>query len=188
MRIPPAPGADSGARSEGAAARRSVTARAFILCVAFGLVIVLVLATSAVDSSADWSLSPALKAPGAVAFAGGLALIAWSEVTLLRTARSTGGFGDAPEVLVAQGPYRYARNPIYLGTFFLLIGLAGWRESPSLLLAGAAFLPLMHVFVVRVEEPATRRRLGAAYDGYLRDAPRWVPRMRRIGTRRGASS
>lgn len=177
MRIPPAPGADSGSRFEAAAARRSVTSRAFILCVAFGLVIALVLATSAVDSSVGWSLPSALKAPGAVAFAGGLALIAWSEVTLLRTARSTGGFGDAPEVLVAQGPYRYARNPIYLGAFFLLIGLAGWRGSPTLLLGGAAFAALMHFFVIRVEEPATSRRLGAAYDVYHRDTPRWLPRL-----------
>jgi protein-S-isoprenylcysteine O-methyltransferase Ste14 len=155
--------------------------------VASGLVLVLVLASSAADSSLGWGLPQVLKAPGAVAFAGGVALIAWAEVALLRTARSTGGFGDAPEVLVARGPYRYARNPIYLGAFFLLIGLAGWRGSPSLLLAGAAFPPLMHFFVVRVEEPATRRRLGAAYDAYRKDTPRWVPRVRGSGRRRDDS-
>jgi protein-S-isoprenylcysteine O-methyltransferase Ste14 len=153
-------------------------ARAFILSVASGLVLVLVLASSAADSSLGWALPPALRAPGAVALAGGVALVAWAEVALLRTARSTGGFGDAPDVLVARGPYRYGRNPIYLGAFFVLIGLAGWRGSPSLLLAGAAFLPLMHVFVIRVEEPATRRRLGAAYDTYSARVPRWLPRRR----------
>jgi protein-S-isoprenylcysteine O-methyltransferase Ste14 len=147
--------------------------------VASGLVFILVLVSSAADSSLGWGLPPALKAPGAVALAAGVALIAWAEVALLRTARSTGGFGDAPEVLVARGPYRYARNPIYLGAFFLLIGLAGWRGSPSLLLAGAAFPPLMHFFVVRVEEPATRRRLGAAYEAYLASVPRWLPMLRR---------
>ena len=98
MRIPPGPGVGRQSRPEAPAVRRSATARAFILCVASGLVIVLVLATSAVDSSAGWSLPPALRAPGAVSLAGGLTLIAWAEVALLRTARSTGGFGDAPEV------------------------------------------------------------------------------------------
>jgi len=187
MRISPGHGAGSGARSEGAAARRSVAARALILSVASALVIVLVLATAAADSRAGWSLPPGLKAPGAVALAGGVALIAWAEVALLRTAQSTGGFGDAPKVLVARGPFRHVRNPIYLGAFFLLIGLAGCRGSPSLLLVGAAFLPLMHVFVVRVEEPATSLRLGAAYGDYLRDVPRWVPRVSRTGRQRGDS-
>ena len=176
MGIPPGPGADGGVRSERTAARRSVAARAFILAVASGLVIVLVLAASVADSILGWGLPPALKTPGVVAVAVGLALIVWAEVALLQTARSTGGFGDAPEVLVARGPYRYVRNPIYLGAFCLLIGLAGWRGSPTLLLAGAAFLPLMHLFVVRVEEPATSRRLGAAYEAYLESVPRWLPR------------
>jgi protein-S-isoprenylcysteine O-methyltransferase Ste14 len=45
----------------------------------------------------------------------------------------------------------------------------------------------MHLFVIRMEEPATRRRLGRAYDDYLRDAPRWVPRVQRTGRRRGDS-
>ncbi len=187
MRIPPGPGMGRQSRPEAPAVRRSATARAFILCVASGLVIVLVLATSAVDSSAGWSLPPALRAPGAVSLAGGLTLIAWAEVALLRTARSTGGFGDAPEVLVAHGPYRHTRNPIYLGAFFLLIGLAGWLGSPTLLLGGAAFAALMHVFVIRVEEPATSRRLGAAYDDYRKDTPRWVPRLH-APHRRGGDS
>jgi protein-S-isoprenylcysteine O-methyltransferase Ste14 len=147
------------------------------------LVIALVLATSAVDSRIGRSLPPALVAPGAAAAVFGVALIAWAERALLRTARSTGGFGDAPRMLVARGPYRHVRNPLYLGAFVLLVGLAGWRRSPSLLVVGAAFLPLMHVFVVRVEEPATRRRLGAAYERFRNETPRWVPRL--CGDRRG---
>ena len=174
-------------RTTRASAQRSVAARAFILFVASGLVIALVLASSAVDTGAGWRLPPATKAPGAAALVGGVALIAWAELALLRTARSTGGFGDAPAVLVARGPYRYVRNPIYLGAFFLLIGLAGWRGSPSLLLTGAAFVPMVHVFVIRVEEPATIRRLGPAYDDYRMDVPRWVPRVRRTGRQRGDS-
>jgi protein-S-isoprenylcysteine O-methyltransferase Ste14 len=32
---------------------------------------------------------------------------------------------------------------------------------------------------VRVEEPALRRRFGAAYETYLRHVPRWLPGPRR---------
>lgn len=158
--------------------RRSPLARALILAAASGLVIILVQITSVLDALVGRALPAALRLPGAGAAGVGLGLIVWAEASLLRTTGSTGGFGDAPPSLVAHGPYRHIRNPIYLGAFFLLVGLAGWLGSPSLLLLGMAFLPLMHVFVIRVEEPATRRRLGAAYEAYLVSVPRWLPRRR----------
>ncbi len=104
-------------------------------------------------------------------------MIGWAEATLLRIARSTGGFGDPPTTLVAHGPCRHVRNLIYIGAFALLLGLSLWRGSATLWAAALAFLPVMHVFLVRAEEPATRRRLGAAYDDYQVQVPRWLPRI-----------
>jgi protein-S-isoprenylcysteine O-methyltransferase Ste14 len=156
--------------------RLSAAARALILTTAGGLVIAIVLATSIVDGRWGWSLPIGWKPPGAVAIMLGLGVIGWAEISLLRVAHSTGGFGDPPTRLVVEGPYRFTRNPVYLGAFVLLVGLSLWRGSPTLLAAAVAFLPVMHLFVVRLEEPATRRRLGAAYDDYRRRVPRWLPR------------
>lgn len=155
--------------------RRSAVARALILTTAGCLVVAMVLATSIVDSRLGWSLPIGWKLPGAAAILLGLGMIAWAEVTFLRLAHSTGGFGDPPPRLVVDGPYRFTRNPIYLGAFVLLVGLSLWRDSPTLLAAATASLPLIHVFFVRVEEPATRRRLGVAYDDYRARVPRWLP-------------
>ena len=155
--------------------RLSATARGLILLMAGGVVIALVLATSIADSRVGWSLPAGCKLPGLAATLLGLGAIGWAEVTLLRDAHSTGGFGDPPLRLVVEGPYRFTRNPIYLGAAFLLFGLSLWRGSQMLLVAALAFLPAMHVFIVRVEEPATRRRLGAGYDEYRRRVPRWLP-------------
>ena len=154
---------------------RSRPARGLILATASILVVVLVLIAGKIDVRLSLGLPSVLWLPGLAAMAFGLAMIGWAEATLLRTARSTGGFGDPPMLLVARGPYRHVRNPIYLGAFALLIGLSLWRGSATLLAAALVFLPVMHLFLVRVEEPATRRRLGAVYDDYLKRVPRWLP-------------
>jgi protein-S-isoprenylcysteine O-methyltransferase Ste14 len=152
-------------------AKRSPMARGMILLTASALVIVLALGALWLDGRLGIRLSVWLQWPGMVALACGLALIAWSEVTLLRIARSTGGFGDPPEALVTEGPYRY-------GAFAVLLGLSWWRNSPALFAIALGFLIFMSMFVRRVEEPATRRRLGEAYDDYLCRVPRWVPRIK----------
>ena len=155
---------------------RSRLARGLILATASILVVVLVLIAGKIDVRLSLGLPSVLWLPGLAAMAFGLAMIGWAEATLLRTARSTGGFGDPPMLLVGRGPYRHVRNPIYLGAFALLLGLSLWRGSATLLAAALVFLPVMHLFLVRVEEPATRRRLGAVYDDYLKRVPRWLPR------------
>lgn len=150
-------------------------ARGLILATASILVVVLVLIAWRIDVRFGFGLPGGLRLPGLAAMAFGLAMIAWAEATLLRTARSTGGFGDPPMLLVARGPYRHVRNPIYLGASALLLGLSLWRGSATLLAAALIFPPVMHLFLVHIEEPATRRRLGAVYDDYLKRVPRWLP-------------
>jgi protein-S-isoprenylcysteine O-methyltransferase Ste14 len=159
--------------------RRSPLARGLILVIASAMVISLALGAIWLDGWLGLQLPSGLRWPGMAVLACGLVLIVWAEVTLLRIARSTGAFGDPPGRLVAQGPYRQVRNPIYIGAFGVLLGLSWWRSSPTLLVLALGFLPVMHLIVTRSEEPATRRRLGAQYDDYLRRVPRWLPRLRR---------
>jgi protein-S-isoprenylcysteine O-methyltransferase Ste14 len=163
-------------------ARRSPLARGLILVIASALVIALALGAIWLDGWLGFQLPSGLRWAGIAVLASGFVLIVWAEVTLLRIARSTGAFGDPPGTLVAQGPYRHVRNPIYIGAFGVLLGLSWWRSSPTLLVLALGFLPVIHLFVTRSEEPATRWRLGAQYDDYLRRVPRWLPRLnRRVG-------
>ena len=76
------------------------------------------------------------------------------------------------------GPYLYVRNPIYLtgGMVFVGIFLIYAKFRISDLVAGVVVAILLHLYVVRVEEPATERRLGTTYDNYRSQVPRWVPK------------
>lgn len=106
----------------------------------------------------------------------GTLLILAAEYSLLSVSRATGAPGNPPSKLVATGLYRWVRNPIYLGAASLLFGVAVFRSSLTMLLIAFAFLPAIHAFVVRVEEPRTERRLGADYVSYKQNVPRWLPR------------
>ncbi len=78
--------------------------------------------------------------------------------------------------LVVAGPFRYVRNPLYLGNIVLAIGVALF--APPL---GAAFIVLGNVAIVialaREEVRVLRARYGAAFDAYAAAVPAFVPRF-----------
>jgi len=79
--------------------------------------------------------------------------------------------------VVADGPYRYVRNPLYLGTFVHTLALALLMP-----VSGAVFaVVLIGLFQVRLilgEEVFLREKLGAAYLAYCAAVPRLVPSLR----------
>ena len=85
---------------------------------------------------------------------------------------------DPPKELVITGPYRYVRNPIYVGALSLFLGHFLWFGYWALLTYAVVALIGVHGFVVLYEEPALKKRFGAAYEDYLKQVPRWIPRFR----------
>jgi protein-S-isoprenylcysteine O-methyltransferase Ste14 len=90
--------------------------------------------------------------------------------------------GPSPAFVIA-GPYLRMRNPLFAGVVLTIAGLAWWRASSQLLVVAVLGAVASHWWVTRVEEPALRGRFGAAYDAYLRQVPRWIPRSKRAGAR-----
>lgn len=85
---------------------------------------------------------------------------------------------DPPKELVVTGPYRYVRNPIYVGVLGIFLGhFLRFGYWALLLYMIFAFIGV-HVFVVFYEEPTLKRKFGAAYEEYLRRVPRWIPKIR----------
>jgi protein-S-isoprenylcysteine O-methyltransferase Ste14 len=85
-----------------------------------------------------------------------------------------------PGWLVAVGPYRWTRNPIYTGDVLLVFGVAFFTRSPSALVIAILLLPLLHWYVCRIEEPRAKARLGDAFREYKQSVPRWFPKLRKI--------
>src|SRR5712664_3141630 len=85
---------------------------------------------------------------------------------------------DPPKKLVAEGPYRIVRNPMYWSVVLVMMGEALAFRSLALAEIGAAFFAGTTLFVLLYEEPTLRRKFGAEYDDYCRRVPRWIPRFR----------
>ncbi len=83
---------------------------------------------------------------------------------------------DPPVTFVPSGPYRYVRNPMYIGAALVLAGYGLWERSAAIALFALVFFLVFHLFVVLVEEPGLERRFGESYRAYRRAVRRWLPR------------
>lgn len=82
---------------------------------------------------------------------------------------------DAPKRLVVRGPYRYARNPMYVGVLMVIAGWAALFELLALALYACAVGVMFQGFVVLYEEPRLRRDFGVEYQAYCARVGRWLP-------------
>lgn len=103
----------------------------------------------------------------------GLALIA-AALGLFFRSKTRPGPWRAARVLVAAGPYRFTRNPMYLG--MSLFGLAVALAFASLSVALLTLLAAMIVdrAVIRREEAYLARRFGEQYRAYCQRVRRWL--------------
>ena len=84
---------------------------------------------------------------------------------------------DPPKKLVVEGPYRVVRNPMYWSVLFVMLGEALALRSLLLAEVACVFFAIAALFVLVYEEPTLRNKFGAAYEGYCRQVPRWIPRF-----------
>ncbi|MGH7571841.1 MAG: methyltransferase family protein [Gemmatimonadota bacterium] len=119
----------------------------------------------------DW-----MAGPGIAVMAVGAVLAFASLATFVVRGRGTPAPFDPPRRFVASGPYRWVRNPMYIGGFLLLAGYAMCAGSVGALLVAFAMLGAAHLFSVLYEEPSLRRRFDNSYEAYVRSTPRWLPR------------
>jgi len=118
-------------------------------------------------TAAGWAAVPLIVA--------GAALYGWCVWNFAAVGRGTPGPWDAPSRVVATGPYRWVRNPIYLAALLIVLAEAWLFESVPLLVYAAAMAVFFHLFVVGYEERMLRRRFGPGYLEYQRTVRRWTP-------------
>lgn len=114
--------------------------------------------------------------PAIALIAAGAALYLWCLWVFATVGQGTPGPWDAPRRVVAVGPYRWVRNPIYLAALLVVVGEAWLFGSLALLGYAGAVAIFFHLLVVGYEEPTLGRRFGETYAAYRRGVPRWIPR------------
>ena len=105
----------------------------------------------------------------------GAVVALWCVVTFVRIGKGTPAPFDPPRRLVIRGPYRFVRNPMYMGAGTALAGAALFYRSLPLLAYGVLFLLVTHLFVMLYEEPTLRRTFGPEYEAYCHRVRRWWP-------------
>ncbi|HYV64883.1 MAG TPA: isoprenylcysteine carboxylmethyltransferase family protein [Myxococcales bacterium] len=98
------------------------------------------------------------------------AMVAW----LFVRARTPISPLSQPTALVLGGPYRFSRNPDYIGQALLSAGIALMLDAPAILLAVLAALLVVRYAVIPREERFLEQRFGDSYREYLRRVPRWL--------------
>jgi len=118
-------------------------------------------------------LGPPLPELGALAVFAALALIGRAVLVLVRAGNDPRP--DRPDAaFVEAGPFRFSRNPIYLGFLLAVAGFAlRWGDLWGWLAVVVSHL-MLDRFVVAREEAYLATRFGAAYEAYRRRVRRWV--------------
>ena len=119
--------------------------------------------------------TPVVIAAGTLLAALGMILRVWGTAWM-GPATVNKGTLQAGGLLIA-GPYRYLRNPLFLGTWFMLAAVAFLMPPTGALFA----IPLITLFLIRLvlaEETFLAAELGETYRLYRQATPRLLPRLR----------
>lgn len=144
----------------------------------FVAVLLVYLPARLLDRSEVTRSSPNAAQDAGVALATlGAMLAVWCIASFAITGRGTPFPLDPPRRLVTRGPYRFVRNPMYLGAILALSGAAAWFRSWPVLLYAAFFFAASHAFVIFYEEPTLRKMFGDDYQAYCKHVARWLPRI-----------
>lgn len=119
------------------------------------------------------------QAVGLLVTTVGAALALWCVADFAWIGKGTPAPFDPPRQLVMRGPYRFVRNPMYIGAITAVIGAALYYQSGMLAIYCVAFLIVTHLFVVLYEEPTLRKKFGPEYQAYCGQVHRWRPRIAR---------
>lgn len=110
---------------------------------------------------------------GAALFAAGALIAGWA-LAIFHRAGTTTVPGERSNRLVERGPYRFTRNPMYVGLTLAYLGEAALLRQfwpmPLLVLVFA----YLQGTVIPLEEARLREVFGEAYEAYCGRVRRWL--------------
>ena len=115
----------------------------------------------------DWSYL------GALLILPGLLIFGSTVRDFFVRGRGTLAPWDPPRALVAEGLYRYCRNPMYVGVLLVIWGRRFWWRSGEVLGYGYLMALIFHLRVVWYEEPWLAETFGDQWTEYATGVRRW---------------
>ncbi len=128
------------------------------------------------------SVAPLVTLPGpervaaaVVLGSGGLLVEGVAAATLILAGTTVDPIRPrSSKALVVSGPYRFTRNPIYLGDFLMLLGWAVFLASPLALVMTPLLVLYIDRFQIRPEERALSVLFDGSYSEYRARVRRWL--------------
>jgi protein-S-isoprenylcysteine O-methyltransferase Ste14 len=117
----------------------------------------------------EFGHAEAIYLAGIVLLLGGLSLRSWAAGTLIKNQK-----------LTISGPYRLVRNPLYAGSFGMIIGTCLITDQPLPLLLLVSPLIAVYALTVRHEERRLAKRYGDDWVQYAKSTHRFLPTWSKI--------
>ena len=111
---------------------------------------------------------------GVLPVTAGIALAFRSARAFVRAGTTLRPGGGDSTALVEAGPFRYSRNPMYLGLALILLGVALMLGSLTPLLVVPVFMYLIQRSFIRPEEAVLEQTFGDDFRAYCRRVRRWL--------------
>ena len=103
----------------------------------------------------------------------GTALVAFAMILFFRARTSPIPIQPTTKI-VETGPYRFTRNPMYVGMTLLYLGVTLWVDTLWPLLFLPLVLFMVQRFVIAREERYLEAKFGESYRGYKARVRRWI--------------
>jgi protein-S-isoprenylcysteine O-methyltransferase Ste14 len=111
---------------------------------------------------------------GVVLVVLGLALSGWGRLTFRLQRAEILPSSEAHSTLVVSGPFRFTRNPMYLGLVVIGVGAALVAGAWLMWLVPIVIFVLDNFLIIPFEESSMERAYGEAYRAYKARVRRWI--------------
>jgi protein-S-isoprenylcysteine O-methyltransferase Ste14 len=102
-------------------------------------------------------------------------VLAFSAATLFRSkGTEINPISESNKLLVTTGPFRFTRNPMYVGLTTFTLGIALCVGSLPMFAVPVLVFATANWAHIPFEEDKMRRQFGTAYDEYTRQVRRWI--------------
>ena len=110
---------------------------------------------------------------GLAVLLAGVLLDLWAMATMWRAKTNILPHKGA-DTLMTSGPFRFTRNPIYLGNTIAMLGLSAFLDNGWFLALGLGAAIAVQHLAIRREEAHLAARFGEEWSAYSARVPRWL--------------